>query len=84
MSNNINDSIALKQKSVYYRAVIYFCTDIDYSNKNNLDEKIEAFKSNICSSLDDICIDNGDFAYEGVDIIDESEIPSNILDTFNY
>lgn len=84
MSININNSTTSNQKSIYCKAVIYFCTDIDYSTKNDLNEKVEAFKSNICSNLDDICINNSDFAYEGVDLIDESEMPSNILNTFNY
>ena len=71
------DNLASRYKTVYRKAVIYFRADINFTNENDLQEKIDEFEANVCLDLDNAHGGYFDyeFRYDGLTAVDEDDIP---------
>ena len=79
---SFEDSGNTRIKTVYKKAVVYFRADIEYTNNENFQEKLDNFESELCLDLDNLHSSNFDyeFSYDGVWNISEDDIPDWFFD----
>ena len=68
--------------TVYKKAVVYFRIDIEYSDDDELQHKIDDFEDELYLDLDNLPSGNFDyeFSYDGIDDSSENEIPAWLFD----
>ena len=69
-------------KTVYRKAVVYFRADINFTNENDLQDKVDEFETNVCLDLDNAPGGYFDyeFRYDGLSEVDEDEVPDRLFD----
>jgi len=69
-------------KTVYRKAVVYFRADINFTNENDLQDKVDEFETNVCLDLDNAPGGYFDyeFRYDGLTEVDAEEVPDRLFD----
>ena len=69
-------------KTVYRKAVVYFRADINFTNENDLQDKVDEFETSVCLDLDNAPGGYFDyeFRYDGLSEVDEDEVPDRLFD----
>ena len=78
----MNNLIKPQCKTVYRKAVVYFRADINFTNENDLQDKVDEFETNVCLDLDNAPGGYFDyeFRYDGLSEVDEDEVPDRLFD----
>lgn len=68
--------------TIYKKAVIYFRSDIEYSDYDDLQKKSDEFEAELCLDLDNLHSGNFDydFFYDGIFDVSVDDIPDWFLD----
>lgn len=79
---SFEDSVNTRIKTVYKKAVVYFRADIEYTDNEDFQAKLDNFESELCLDLDNLSSGNFDyeFSYDGVWNISEDDIPDRFFD----
>jgi hypothetical protein len=78
----MNNSVKPRYKTVYRKAVVYVRADIEFTDENELQEKIAEFETNVCLDLDNAPSGYFDyeFSYDGLNEVDEDDVPDYLFD----
>ncbi|MBQ4494269.1 MAG: hypothetical protein II968_00725 [Selenomonadaceae bacterium] len=78
----MNNSVKPRYKTVYRKAVVYVRADIEFTDENELAEKIADFETNVCLDLDNAPSGYFDyeFSYDGLSEVDEDDVPDYLFD----
>ena len=78
----MTDDKNYKITTVYKKAVIYFKTDIAYTDSDDLQEKSDEFETELCLDLNNLHSGNFDydFNYDGISDVSVDDIPNWIFD----
>lgn len=68
-------------KTVYRKAVVYFRADINFTNENDLQDKVDEFETNVCLDLDNAPGGYFDyeFRYDGLIEVDADDVPDRLF-----
>lgn len=71
-----------KVKTVYLKTTVYFRAEIEYGDEKDLQEKISEFETEVRLDLNNVNSGNYDYsvADEGLEIVDEREVPNWIVE----
>lgn len=66
-----------KVKTVYLKTTVYFRAEIEYSDENDLQEKVSAFETEVRLDLDNVNSGGYDYSFadDGFEEVTEGEIP---------
>ena len=78
----MKNSVKTRCKTVYRKAVVYVRTEIEFTDENDLQEKIDEFETNVCLDLDNAPSGYFDyeFSYDGLSEVDEDAVPDWFVD----
>lgn len=78
----MKNSVKPRYKTVYLKAVVYVRADIEFTDENELQEKIAEFETNVCLDLDNAPSGYFDyeFSYDGLSEVDEDDVPDYLFD----
>lgn len=78
----MNNLIKPQCKTVYHKAVVYFRADINFTNENDLQDKVDEFETNVCLDLDNAPGGYFDyeFRYDGLTEVDADDVPDRLFD----
>jgi len=76
------EKLTVRRKTVYRKAVVYFCAEVEFTTNEDLQEKIDEFETNVCLDLDNIHGGYYDyeFRYNGLEEIEKDNVSDWLFD----